>query len=321
MSLQSAVPRRRRIVAGNWKMHFLAAEAAEFCRELLRGLAAGVPAADTEIGSGSGSHGLPLGEGPKSSAPTAPIPRPKGGRGNLPHYPEVVLFPSFPLLPAVAAALAGSEVTLGAQDLHPADRGAHTGDVSGPQVLDAGCRWVLCGHSERRRDHAESDELIARKVAAAIRHGLAPLLCVGETREQREAGETLAVLELQLLRGLSLALPSPAVAAAAPRAASAATAATAAAGRAGLVIAYEPVWAIGTGLTASPETAQEAHQFLRATAAGLAGEDAAVTLLYGGSVTPANAAGLMAQPDVDGFLVGGASLDPRQFLAIIACSG
>jgi triosephosphate isomerase len=201
----------------------------------------------------------------------------------------------------VAAALAGSEVTVGAQDLHPADRGAHTGDVSGPQVLDAGCRWVLCGHSERRRDHAESDELIARKVAAAIRHGLAPLLCVGETREQREAGETLAVLERQLRSGLSLA---PAVAE-----------------LAGLVIAYEPVWAIGTGLTASPETAQEAHQFLRATAAGLAGEDAAVTLLYGGSATPANAAGLIAQPDVDGFLVGGASLDPRQFLAIIACSG
>ena len=277
MSLQGAGPRRRRIVAGNWKMHFLVAEAAGFCRELLRGLAPGAPpgapsgpAAHTEVGSGS----------------------------------EIVLFPSFPLLPAVAAALTGSEVTLGAQDLHPADRGAHTGDVSGPQVLDAGCRWVLCGHSERRRDHAESDELIARKVAAAIRHGLAPLLCVGETREQREAGETLAVLERQLRSGLSLAPPSPAVAESE-----------------GLVIAYEPVWAIGTGLTASPETAQEAHQFLRATAAGLAGGDATVTLLYGGSVTPANAAGLIAQPDVDGFLVGGASLDPRQFLAIIACSG
>jgi triosephosphate isomerase (TIM) len=270
MNLQGADPRRRRIVAGNWKMHFLAAEAAGFCRELLRGLA-------------------------------------PGARGNLTHYPEVVLFPSFPLLPAVAAALAGSEVTLGAQDLHPADRGAHTGDVSGPQVLDAGCRWVLCGHSERRRDHAESDELIARKVAAAIRHGLAPLLCVGETLEQREAGETLAVLERQLRSGLSLAPPSPA--------------APAVIERASLMIAYEPVWAIGTGLTASPETAQEAHLFLRATAAGLAGEDAAVTLLYGGSVTPANAAGLIAQPDVDGFLVGGASLDPRQFLAIIACSG
>ena len=262
-----ARPRRRRIVAGNWKMHFLAAEAAGFCAELRRGLQAG--------------------------------------------RVEVVLFPSFPLLPAVAAALAGSAVTMGAQDLHPADRGAHTGDVSGPQVLDAGCRWVLCGHSERRRDHGESDELIARKMAAAIRHGLAPLLCVGETREQREAGETLAVLERQLRSGLS-ALPAPSPAA---------PASVAAGERADLVLAYEPVWAIGTGLTASPETAQEAHRFLRTAAAGLAGEDAAVTLLYGGSVTPANAAGLIAQPDVDGFLVGGASLDPRQFLAIIACSG
>jgi triosephosphate isomerase len=261
MSTRAAGPRRRRIVAGNWKMHFLAAEAAEFCHELRRGPAARV---------------------------------------------EVVLFPSFPLLPAVAAALAGSEVALGAQDLHPADRGAHTGDVSGAQIRDAGCRWVLCGHSERRRDHAESDELIARKVAAAARHGLAPLLCVGETREQREAGETLAVLVRQLRSGLS-SLPPPATPAAVERV--------------GLVIAYEPVWAIGTGLTASPETAQEVHEFLRAEAAGLAGEGAAVTLLYGGSVTPANAAGLIAQPDVDGFLVGGASLDPRQFLAIIACSG
>jgi len=266
MSTRAAGPRRRRIVAGNWKMHFLAAEAAGFCHELRRGLAARV---------------------------------------------EVVLFPSFPLLPAVAAALAGSEVALGAQDLHPADRGAHTGDVSGAQIRDAGCRWVLCGHSERRRDHAESDELIARKVAAAARHGLVPLLCVGETREQREAGETLAVLARQLRSGLSSLPPfAPAAPAAIDRA-----------GRAGLVIAYEPVWAIGTGLTASPETAQEVHEFLRAEAAGLAGEGAAVTLLYGGSVTPANAAGLIAQPDVDGFLVGGASLDPRQFLAIIACSG
>jgi len=273
-------PRRRRIVAGNWKMHFLAAEAAGFCRELLRGLPAG-EAVDPDDPGGPRGAGVPAAAGV-----------------------EVVLFPSYPLLPAVAAALAGSAVTLGAQDLHPADRGAHTGDVSGPQILDAGCRWVLCGHSERRRDHGESDELIARKVAAAIRHGLAPLLCVGETREQREAGETLAVLERQLRSGLS-SLPSR----------------SPAGERADLVIAYEPVWAIGTGLTASPETAQEAHQFLRAAAAELAGEDAAVTLLYGGSATPANAAGLIAQPDVDGFLVGGASLDPRQFLAIIACSG
>jgi triosephosphate isomerase len=267
---------RRRIVAGNWKMHLLAAEAVAFCRDLRRGLA----------------------EGPADR-------------------PEVILFPSFPLLPAVVQALAGSDVTVGAQDLHPADRGAHTGDVSGPQLVDAGCTWALCGHSERRRDHAESDELVARKAAAAARHGLTPLLCVGETREQREAGETLAVLERQVTRGLApLAAPSL------PAAAEGEGERVVGSSRRGLVVAYEPVWAIGTGLTASPETAQEAHQYLRAAVAALTGEEpAAVTLLYGGSVTPANAAGLIAQPDVDGFLVGGASLDPRQFLAIIACSG
>jgi triosephosphate isomerase len=255
--------RRRRIVAGNWKMHFVSAPAAEFCRELRRGLAE----RRAELGLVSG--------------------------------PEVILFPSFPLLPAVARELAGSEVALGAQDLHPAERGAHTGDVSAPQLVDAGCRWVLCGHSERRRDHGESDELVAEKVAAAARHGLVPLLCVGETREQREAGATFEVLARQVRSGLSSHPGAPV-----PR-----------------VIAYEPVWAIGTGLTASPETAQEAHRFLRAEVGEASGEDAgAVTLLYGGSVTPANAAGLIAQPDVDGFLVGGASLDPVQFLAIIAGS-
>ncbi|MBV8199348.1 MAG: triose-phosphate isomerase [Acidobacteria bacterium] len=255
--------RRRRIVAGNWKMHLLAAEAVGFCRELLRGLE-----------------------------------RPA---------PEVILFPSFPLLPPVVQELAGSEVTVGAQDLHPADRGAHTGDVSGPQLRDAGCSWVLCGHSERRRDHAETDELVARKVAAAARHGLAPLLCVGETREQRDAGETLAVLERQATVGLSLLSPLTSGGGGWPG---------------GLVLAYEPVWAIGTGLTASPETAQEAHNFLRAAVTRLTGErPEALTLLYGGSVTAANASSLIAQPDVDGFLVGGASLDPQQFLAIIAGSG
>jgi triosephosphate isomerase len=265
--------RRRRIVAGNWKMHLLGAAAADFCAELRRGLAPSDPAV---------------------ANPAAP------GRGAR---VQVVLFPSFPLIPAVVSELAGSEVEVGGQDLHPAERGAHTGDVSAPQLVDAGCRWVLCGHSERRRDHGESDELIASKLAAAARHGLTPVLCVGETREQREAGETFAVLERQLRTGLA---PHPVAAGAA----------------AALVVAYEPVWAIGTGLTASPETAQEAHDFLRrgiCAATGAPADEA--TLLYGGSVTPANAAGLIAQPDVDGFLVGGASLDPRQFLAIIACSG
>jgi len=288
----SSARRRRRIVAGNWKMHLLAAEAVSFCRELRHGLAAGVA-------------GGPIGSEPRLLGADRP---------------DVILFPSFPLLPAVVRELAGSGVGVGAQDLHPADRGAHTGDVSGPQLVDAGCGWVLCGHSERRRDHGESDELVARKMAAAARHGLTPLLCVGETRDQREAGETLAVLERQVSRGLAPLSPRPLPPS--PEAAVGATHEGVGGSPLGLIIAYEPVWAIGTGLTASPETAQEAHRFLRTTVAGLTGEEPeAVTLLYGGSATPANAAGLIAQPDVDGFLVGGASLDPRQFLAIIACSG
>jgi triosephosphate isomerase len=268
--------RPRILVAGNWKMHLLRADAAAFCRELRRGL--------EERGAGAAAR--------------------------------VLLFPSFPLLPLVALELAGSLVEVGGQDLHPAERGAHTGDVSGPQLADAGCRWVLCGHSERRRDHAESDELVGRKVAAAASHGLSPILCVGETRAEREAGEMRAVLERQVRAGLAAYPPTspawggPADAAPAPPTPLAPT------------IAYEPIWAIGTGLTASPEIAQEAHSFLRGVLCAVRGEaGAALSILYGGSVTPANAAGLIAQPDVDGFLIGGASLDPGQFLAIIACSG
>jgi triosephosphate isomerase len=210
--------------------------------------------------------------------------------------PEVVLFPSFPLLRPVADALAGSGVGVGAQDLHPEPKGAHTGDVSAAQILDAGCRWVLCGHSERRRDHGESDERVAAKVRAALAAGLAPVACVGETREERRSGRTFEVLERQLGP-----LPDD------PR----------------LVVAYEPVWAIGTGETATPELAGEAHAFLRERLARRAGAAAAAAacILYGGSVTPDNAAELAAQADIDGFLVGGASLDPGRFLAILGALG
>ena len=211
---------------------------------------------------------------------------------------EVVLFPSHPLLPAVSEALEDSRIGVGGQDLHPDPQGAHTGDVSGPQLRDAGCSWALCGHSERRRDHAESDELVGRKVEAASRHGLLPLLCVGEQREERAAGRTFEVLERQLAAGL--------------------------ASRPGrFALAYEPVWAIGTGETATPQIAQEAHAFLRrrlSAALGLAAAGA-IRILYGGSVTPENAASLIAPPDVDGFLVGGASLDPGKFQAIIRSCG
>ena len=214
---------------------------------------------------------------------------------------RVVLFPSYPWIPLVAAELAGSAVEVGGQDLHAEDKGAHTGDVSGAQLADAGCAWVLCGHSERRQNHGEDDALVARKAAAALRHGLTPLICVGETRDERRAGETLAVLERQTR---------------------AAVAAVSGQDGGPFALAYEPVWAIGTGDTATPEMAQEAHRFLRELLASLVGEDRSreISILYGGSATPDNAAGLIAQPDIDGFLVGGASLDPQKFLAIIRAS-
>jgi triosephosphate isomerase (TIM) len=207
---------------------------------------------------------------------------------------RVILFPSFPLLPDVAAALEDSPVALGGQDLHPADKGAHTGDVSAPQLIDAGCQWVLVGHSERRRDHGETDEVVAGKVEAAMRHGLTPMICVGESREERQEGRTFAVLERQLYS----ALPDD---------------------PGEFAVAYEPLWAIGSGEPATPETAREAHAHLRRLLANVLGDEPAtwVEILYGGSVTPDNAAALAAQPDLDGFLVGGASLDAGKFLSII----
>jgi triosephosphate isomerase (TIM) len=262
---------RTPIAAGNWKMHHLRADAEAWCRTLRAGL-----------------------EGPEGEAPGC----------------EVLVLPSFPLLPAVAAGLDGVArlgwAAWGGQDLHPEDLGAHTGDVSAAQLADAGCSWALAGHSERRHDHGEGDGLVARKVAAALRHGLAPMICVGETKAERDAGETFEILEGQLAMALAPVIE-------------------AGAGSDRFALAYEPVWAIGTGDTATPETAQEAHRFLRrCLAEHLPGrpEDGAadaVRILYGGSVKPANAADLIAGEDVDGFLVGGASLDAEEFLAIIRC--
>ena len=208
--------------------------------------------------------------------------------------PETVIFPPFPLLTQVSAGLKNSPVACGAQDLHTEDKGAHTGDVSGLQIVDAGCRWVLCGHSERRQNHGETDELVAEKAIAANRAGLIPMICVGETLEERQAGNTFDVLGRQLTAALR---PRPER----------------------YSIAYEPVWAIGTGETATPEIAQEAHRFLRELLADLVGEETAGVkrILYGGSANPDNAASLFAKSDIDGFLVGGASLDADKFLAII----
>ena len=207
---------------------------------------------------------------------------------------EVVLFPSAPLLPVVADGLQGSSIAVGGQDLHPEASGAFTGDVSASQLLDAGCSWVLCGHSERRRDHGETDNLVGRKVEAALTGQLTPLLCVGESEEDRESNRTFEVLAAQLSAGLA-SRPEP------------------------FALAYEPVWAIGTGKTATKEQAQEAHQYIRSLVEADLGDalSNAVRILYGGSVKPDNISQLMQMPDIDGALVGGASLDADSFSRIV----
>lgn len=217
---------------------------------------------------------------------------------------DVLVFPSFPLLPVLRREIelhSADSLHFGAQDLHHMDSGPHTGDVSGPQLKDAGCRWVLCGHSERRADHGEDDPLVAAKVRAALRAQLQPLPCIGETAQQRDSGATTSVLEHQLeplLEPLAESAGAPA-------------------------LAYEPVWAIGSGRAATPEIAQEAHAFIRSRLTSRLGRErgAQVRILYGGSVKKDNAAALLVQKDIDGFLVGGASLDPGSFLDIITVCG
>ncbi|MCB1702323.1 MAG: triose-phosphate isomerase [Pseudomonadales bacterium] len=208
---------------------------------------------------------------------------------------EVAVCPSYVHLAQAIELCAGSAVAVGAQDCSRMPAGAYTGEVSADMLVDQGCRWVILGHSERRQYHAESDALIAEKLSAAVAAGLQVIVCVGETREQRESGEAEAVVAGQL-RGALQGQEN----------------------LAGLVVAYEPVWAIGTGLTASPEQAQAMHAFIRACLSGLAGVDADATrVLYGGSVKAGNANQLFAQQDIDGALVGGAALDAGEFLAIV----
>ncbi len=210
----------------------------------------------------------------------------------------VAVCPPFPYLAHVAEVLRGSPVALGGQNVYPEKEGAFTGEVSPAMLRDVGCRYAIVGHSERRHKLGETDEFINRKVKAALAAGLQVILCVGETLEEREANRTEGVLERQVSGGLA------GVTAEALRS---------------LVLAYEPVWAIGTGKNASPEQAQEAHAFLRQRVGDLCGAAAAQGLViqYGGSVKPDNAAALLRQPDVDGALVGGASLKADQFLAIV----
>jgi len=250
----------RPLVAGNWKMHGVRAEARDLASRVARGVTAHLGTAD------------------------------------------VALFPPFPALADVVQAVAGTDVTVGAQNLYPEEEGAFTGEVSAAMLLDCGATRVLCGHSERRRLLGEDDAFVSRKLLAALAHDILPILCVGETLEQRERGETEAVVARQVLAGVQ-GVPAARVA--------------------DVTIAYEPVWAIGTGRNASPEEAQEVHARIRALLLGRFGEGArGIRILYGGSVKSANAGEILARPDVDGALVGGASLDAEAFCAIVraACA-
>jgi triosephosphate isomerase len=215
------------------------------------------------------------------------------GAGSL--QAEMGVCVPFPYLAQAEALLEGSAITWGAQDISThTEPGAHTGEVSGRMLADFGCTWAIVGHSERRAAHTESDQEVADKAKAALHVGLTPVVCVGETLDERQGGNALGVIERQLEPVLALG--------------------TAELNR--MVFAYEPIWAIGTGHTATPEQAQEVHSAIRVALRGLGAGN--VRVLYGGSVKPANAAELFAMPDIDGALVGGASLVAEDFLRIAA---
>ena len=245
---------RRKLVAGNWKMH-------------------GKHSANAELLAGIASA------------------RPFGC--------DVAVCVPFPYLSETAVSLAGSDVRWGAQDCSAHEQGAYTGEVSAAMLAEFGCRYVIVGHSERRQFHAEGDQLVANKAKAALARGITPIVCVGETLAQREAGETEAVVKRQL----SVVIHTLAHCAGE------------------MVVAYEPVWAIGTGKVASPEQAQAVHALLRAQLRAATPHADAMKLLYGGSMKPDNAATLLAQPDIDGGLIGGASLKAADFVAICRAAG
>lgn len=240
---------RRKLVAGNWKMH--------------------------------GSH-------------TANAELLAGIQAARPFACDVAVCVPYPYLSETAVALAASDVRWGAQDCSAHEQGAFTGEVSVAMLAEFGCRYVIVGHSERRQYHQESDQLVADKAKIALSRGVTPIVCVGETLAQREAGETDAVVKRQLSAVIH-ALGH-------------------CAGE--MVVAYEPVWAIGTGRTASPEQAQAVHALLRAQLQAATAHAADMKILYGGSVKPDNASTLFAQPDIDGGLIGGASLKAADFVAI-----
>ena len=211
---------------------------------------------------------------------------------------DVAVFPPFVYLQNVVSALSNSSIAVGAQDVYFEHKGAFTGEISPEMIKDTGCSYVLCGHSERRHVIGETDELISKKVQAALSNGLLPVLCVGELIEERKAEKTEEVVERQIRKGFDGLSAEKASA---------------------LTVAYEPVWAIGTGLTASPDQAQQVHSFIRNSIADIYDQKLAdeIRIQYGGSVKPDNAKELLSQPDVDGALVGGASLKVDDFVAII----
>lgn len=210
---------------------------------------------------------------------------------------EIVIAPPFVNIPAAVAAAGSSRVEIGAQNLHWTNEGAFTGEVSGPMLKSVGCNWVIIGHSERRQYFGETDEKVAKRTYAAVEHALKPIVCVGERLEEREGGRTESVLKSQFDGGLSALTPAQ---------------------FAQVTIAYEPVWAIGTGRTATPDQAQEVHGFIRRLTDRIdASASGQLPILYGGSVKADNARGLLGQPDIDGALVGGASLKADEFVAII----
>jgi triosephosphate isomerase len=249
---------RTRLVIGNWKMWGTLAEAR-----------------------------------PLATAVRDGVKRPKDTKDT-----EVALAPAFTALSAVAEILAGSPIRLAAQTCHHEPPGAHTGEIALPMLAELGCRYVILGHSERRREMRETDEQINLKLRATLAHGLVPVLCVGETGEERRQGLTFTTVEGQLRAGL---------------------AGVDAAGLATVVLAYEPVWAIGTGLNATPAQATEVHGYLRGLLSELSAKETAqnVRILYGGSVKADNVDALMVEPEIDGALVGGASLTAPGFISIV----
>jgi triosephosphate isomerase len=207
---------------------------------------------------------------------------------------DIAVAPPFTALAVVRKALEGTSIALGGQNMHWEEKGAFTGEISPAMLRDAGCRYVILGHSERRQFFGETDEGVNRKVLAALKHGLIPLVCVGESEDERDRNVTFVVVDRQITGGLAKVTAGQ---------------------LASLLIAYEPIWAIGTGRTATPAQAQEVHVAIRAKLSTLFGKDAAagVRILYGGSVKPDNIDSLMAEADIDGALVGGASMEARSY--------